>query len=69
MNVLRRVWLAGLALWLAGCAYASPEPPDPGQEVATAATNASNQKQVAVTKPGAEPTATAQVSTPCSKLA
>jgi hypothetical protein len=61
--MLRRVWLAGLALWLAGCGYASPTPPDPGQEIVATATQASDQEQVAVTKPRVEPTATSQIST------
>jgi hypothetical protein len=57
MEVRRRVWLTGLALWLAGCGYATPEPPDSGQRVVATATQASDQEEVAVTKSAVEPTA------------
>jgi hypothetical protein len=58
MNVLRRVWLAGLALWLAGCAYVTPESPDPGQVVVSTGTDVPKQQNGTATKSGAEPTAT-----------
>jgi hypothetical protein len=64
--MMKKVWLAGLTLWLAGCGYASPEPPDPDQAVVARATRAADQEQVAVPKSGVEPTATEQVSTATS---
>lgn len=50
MNVLRRVWLAGLALWLAGCGYVTPESPDPGQVVVSTATDVPKQQNGTATK-------------------
>ncbi len=68
MNVMRKVCLAGLALWLAGCGLTTTEPPDPGQVVVSTATSAPDQEKLTVTKPGAEPVATKQISTAVASL-